>query len=343
LKEFNSEINVIEGVYQIKIDVPFDVKYVCTYLFKIDESYILIDAGFNYGNWDKLFFSALNEIGINIEEIKFCIISHEHLDHSGLIIKLKRKNPNMKILMHDITNDLMKWETNNTNLKDIEELARSTADQMIKYGISEKQGQRIIQFFTMWPKMRKYHEPDGILHDNDEISFNSNKLKIIWTPGHALGHVCVFDVNNKFLFSGDHVLSRISPHIGNFLINPEVTKKYENYDFNNILDLYLKSLDRIDTLNAKIIFPGHQDIIYDPKKRIGEIKQHHENRLFEIMSVIKGNPLTPFRISQMHFGEDLDEMNSYMALTEVLGHLIYLENQGRVKKIEKNGKIYFES
>jgi hypothetical protein len=53
--------------------------------------------------------------------------------------------------------------------------------------------------------------------------------------------------------------------------------------------------------------------------------------------------MTPFKISQIHFGTDLDEMNSFMALSEVLGHLIYLENQGKVQKYEKSGKIYYKS
>jgi hypothetical protein len=36
-------------------------------------------------------------------------------------------------------------------------------------------------------------------------------------------------------------------------------------------------------------------------------------------------------------------MNSFMALSEVLGHLFYLEYQGIVQKSEKSGKIYYKS
>ncbi|MCK4287193.1 MAG: hypothetical protein KAX18_13370, partial [Candidatus Lokiarchaeota archaeon] len=85
-----------------------------------------------------------------------------------------------------------------------------------------------------------------------------------------------------------------------------------------------------------------QEIIYDPHKRISEIKEHHKNRLADISRVIKDNPLTPLRISQLHFG-DLDDANSYLALSEVLGHLFFLENQELVKSVEKNGKILYYS
>ena len=82
-------------------------------------------------------------------------------------------------------------------------------------------------------------------------------------------------------------------------------------------------------------------IIYNPHERILQIKEHHKNRLAEISSVIKDNPITAYKLSQIHFGEDLDEMNSYMALSEVLGHLLYLQAQDKVKKIEKNGKFLY--
>ena len=111
----------------------------------------------------------------------------------------------------------------------------------------------------------------------------------------------------------------------------------------NILNLYLKSLDRIDKLNPNIIFPAHQNIIFDSSKRILEIKEHHEKRLSEISNLIKQKPLTPFEISQIHFGTELDEINSFMALSEVLGHLFYLEDLGKIDKFEKNGKVYSKS
>lgn len=336
---FNSEINKIEDVHQIKIDVPWSVKNVSVYLFDHNGSKILFDSGFKMANWSKLFFSALSNIGISVQDINYCFISHNHTDHVGLAPTLKKKNPNLKILMHDITNETLKWETDDEKLYEIEKEARKITDQMIQYGFNENQSERAVQFLSYWPKLRQYQKPDIILHDGDKIL---NDLEIIWTPGHSFGHICLFNTKNKFLFCGDHILSRITPHIGNYIIPKFLTEQYKGYDFNNILRHYLDSLDRIDNLNPKIIFPAHQDIIYEPHKRISEIKDHHKNRLTEISRVIKDNPLTPLRISQLHFG-DLDDTNSYLALSEVLGHLFFLENQELVKSVEKNGKILYYS
>jgi glyoxylase-like metal-dependent hydrolase (beta-lactamase superfamily II) len=341
--DLKSEISEIDNnVIRFKIDFPpFEgLTFVCMYLLKIDSSLVLIDAGLHFSDWKKKFFAGLKEFDIAIKDIEYCVITHDHIDHIGLVKILKRKNPDMQILMHKITHDLIKWSTDVKNNAEVEKSATELAERMIRFGISVEKGDRIIQFFSNFHKLINYCKPDRILYDNDEILFNSNKLKVIWTPGHAAGHICIFDTDNKYLFSGDHILSRITPHIGSFMMNPALSNEY---DLTNILDYYLKSLDKIDNLNPKIIFPAHQEVIYNPHERISEIKQHHDNRLHEISNIIKNNPLTPFRISQLHFGKDLSEINTFLAISEVISHLIYLELQGKLERIEKNGKILFVS
>ena len=109
MNEFKSELSNIEGVYRFKIDVPYDVKFVCAYLFKLGDKNILFDAGLDFGNWSKSFFSLLEDTGISIKEIDYCIVSHHHVDHIGLLKKFKRENPNLQILMNEITNNVLNW------------------------------------------------------------------------------------------------------------------------------------------------------------------------------------------------------------------------------------------
>ena len=340
MPSLKSEVNEIEGVGQIKIDVPFGVKFVSSYIFEIDNKTILIDAGLNSKSWIKIFLERLKDLKKTIADIDVCIITHSHIDHIGLMGVLRKKNPDAKIYMHNITQKILEWETDKSNLEDIEQQAIKLSHQFTRYGLSEDQRKRIVQFFTYWPKLRNYQKPDGVLHDGNIILKN---LEIIWTPGHSFGHICVFNRDKKHLFSGDHVLSRITPHIGNFMVPEFITKQYNNYNFSNVLDQYLQSLDRINDLNVRVIFPGHQEIIYNPQERINQIKDHHDKRLADISKVIKDKPMTPYRISKIHFGEDLDEINSFLALSEVLGHLLYLEDKEQVKTIEKNGQILYYS
>ncbi len=340
LSSFKSELNEYDGVHQIKIDVPFGVRFVSLYLFKIAEKTVLIDAGFNQKSWMKIFFKRLSELNMTLKDIDTCIITHSHIDHIGLSAILREKNPEVEILMHDITQNILEWETDKKNLEEIEQEAVNVSFQLKRFGLSEVQRKRIVQFFTLWPTLRLYQKPDRVLHDGDIVL---KDLEIIWTPGHSFGHICVFNKKKKHLFSGDHVLSRITPHIGNFVIPEFISKQYSNYNFDNVLDQYLVSLDKIDSLNPKVIFPGHQEIIHNPHERIEQIKDHHNKRLEEISKLIKDKPMTPYKISKIHFGKDLDEINSFLALSEVLGHLLYLEDKEQVKTIEKNEQILYYS
>ena len=59
MSKFKSELNKIDDVYQIKIDVPFQVKFVCCYILKIKGKNVLIDAGFNSPAWKKIFLQEI--------------------------------------------------------------------------------------------------------------------------------------------------------------------------------------------------------------------------------------------------------------------------------------------
>ena len=173
-----SEVNKIEGLYQIKIDVPFLVKFLCLYLFKVADKNVLIDAGLNLGTWKKSLLAAFNKIDLSLHDIDYCIISHIHIDHISMVKILKQENPEIKILMHDITHDLLKWETTDTNLKEYEQEAKNLAKKLIKHGISEEQGKTVVQFLKHWPKYLHYQKPDILVYDRDILFDN---LEVIWT------------------------------------------------------------------------------------------------------------------------------------------------------------------
>jgi glyoxylase-like metal-dependent hydrolase (beta-lactamase superfamily II) len=186
----------------------------------------------------------------------------------------------------------------------------------------------------------EYIEPDLLLNNDDRII--DGELQIVHSPGHSVGHICIYYPNKNILFSGDHILSKITPHLGTLVIpGAEEFNKKNNYE--NILEHYLRSLDRIDELNSRIILPGHEQIIYDPHKRITAIKNHHQNRLYEISKIIENNPITPLQIALHHFGDDLDLMNQILAISETLVHLDYLEIQNKVHKTEKDGLLLYWS
>ena len=66
----------------------------------------------------------------------------------------------------------------------------------------------------------------------DEIETALGPLEVIWTPGHAPGHVCLYLQQSRTLISGDHLLEKITPNIAWF-------------EGRDNLRQYLASLERI--------------------------------------------------------------------------------------------------
>ncbi len=355
IKKFISEImnlidfeyyNVhdIDGIKQINIGYSMIVSL---YIFKVENNLILIDAGHSMQYWKNAFYKALKDINIEVEDIDYCFVTHEHPDHTGMIDELKRINPNIKICMHEIAFKLAKQRLKMEDYNDPLKRFNQMRSQLIKNGMTEEElnsfSQRSGGRPGPGPMRFDYVEPDMILHDNETLF--DGQLKILHTPGHSAGCICILYLpkgqNRRILFTGDHILSDTTPNL-NALMIPGAEKFNEEHDFKDILDHYLKSLDRIDKLDPDIILAGHDEIIPDPHKRITEIKNHHQNRLYEISNIVCNNPLPSYQISMRHW-EDLEGINKIFAIGECIVHLNYLEYRGIVQKEEKKGVIYFSS
>ncbi len=331
------KVNSLEGINQINIGFS---NIVSLYLFTIKDKVVLIDAGYSMKYWQNAFYKALNELQINLEDVDYCIITHEHPDHTGLVAELKRVNPDVKICMHKIAHELAKLRDDWIKNINLEERVKERGELLISYGLEKEEVDLIIQRFGTGRMRFEYIKPDLLLNDDDRIV--DGELQIVHSPGHSVGHICIYYPKKGILFSGDHILSKITPHLGTLVI-PGASEFNKKNNYVNILKLYLGSLDRIDELNSRIILPGHEQIIYDPHERITAIKNHHQNRLYEISKIIQNNPITPLQIALQHFGDDLDQMNKILAISETLVHLDYLEFQNKVQKIEKNGTILYWS
>ncbi|MFW9821426.1 MAG: MBL fold metallo-hydrolase [Candidatus Thorarchaeota archaeon] len=331
------EVSSINGINQINIGFSNIIRL---YHFTIKDKNVLIDAGYSWKYWQNAFYKALKELGTKIEEIDYCIITHEHPDHIGLVKTLMEANPDVKIGMHETAYELAKLREEMNTANNIEDSVKERAELLISYGVPKGEVDLMMQRFARGGMGFEFVEPNLLLKNNDRII--DGELLIVHSPGHSVGHICIYYPKKGILFSGDHILSNITPHLGTLVI-PAAEEFNKRNNFENILEHYLNSLDRIDELNSRIILPGHEQIIYDPHKRITEIKNHHQDRLYDISRIIENNPLPPLQIALQHFGEDLDQMNRILAISETLVHLDYLEFQHKVHKTKKKGILLYWS
>jgi len=165
----------------------------------------------------------------------------------------------------------------------------------------------------------------NILQDGDEIIAGDYCFKCVSTPGHSLGHTCLYEPDKKVLVAGDHILIDITPHIQCWS------------DEQDPLQNYLASLDKVKDMEIDLVLPGHRRLITDHKARIAELKEHHATRLREVLSILGSDPRNAFQVaSRMTWDIDCDSWENFpkaqkwFATGEGIAHLRYLQRKGLV-------------
>ncbi len=117
--------------------------------------------------------------------------------------------------------------------------------------------------------------PTMILKDNDVIDIGGRSIQVLHTPGHSPGHMCFFEKERGYLFTGDLVYKDTL-----FAYYPSTDPK-----------AYLKSIERVATLPVKKVFPAHHSLNIHPEILIrmrdafrqleSEGKLHHGSGTFK--------------------------------------------------------------
>ena len=175
-----------------------------------------------------------------------------------------------------------------------------------------------------------------ILKEGNEIVISDYVFKCIETPGHTWGHMCLYEPDKRIFIAGDHILKDITPAI---------TLWSDEW---NPLKEYLESLDKVYKLDIETVLPGHGAIFRNCKERIKELKDHHQKRLGEIISILEKGRKSAFQVaSQMKWDTIYSSWSMYPVLQkwfatgETISHLKYLEAKGLVRKEMKSHNILF--
>jgi glyoxylase-like metal-dependent hydrolase (beta-lactamase superfamily II) len=148
-------------------------------------------------------------------------------------------------------------------------------------------------------------------------------LKAVLTPSYTPGHVVY--VADFGVFTGDHVLPKIMPNISWHPI----------LGFDPLRE-YLQSIRKVAWNTGA--FPAHGDEIPDLSNRVAELLSRHERRLADVVKILK-EPMTTYQIVQ-RMAWDAGPFEQFDVYNKIIGeaysHLLYLEEQGAVRRIEKD-------
>jgi glyoxylase-like metal-dependent hydrolase (beta-lactamase superfamily II) len=107
-----------------------------------------------------------------------------------------------------------------------------------------------------------------------------------------------------------------------------------------MLPAYLRSLRRVAALAPAIAYPGHGAPIGNPVARVDEILSHHEARKTRLAEMLVGRSWTLRELAETWY-PNLELFNLFLALSEVVGHLDLLEDDGRVVIERRDGVLHY--
>jgi glyoxylase-like metal-dependent hydrolase (beta-lactamase superfamily II) len=172
----------------------------------LDEQACIVDAG--TGSYHAKIKDTIQRY-VDLNSVIFIIATHEHFDHTGGIEYLSKICPHAQVCMH-------------------------------KNCMCSLQRKRQGTYTTMGGQMPPVHR---ILKDGDFIEWGSSRLEVIYTPGHSLGSICLYDKKTETLISGDLI----------FYPGDVGRTDLEGGDINALVD----SLKKLLKLKIKNIYPGH--------------------------------------------------------------------------------------
>ena len=315
---------VLPNLFRNKIPLPDSpLKYLNSYIIKDSARSLIIDTGLNRTECLEAMQKGLDTLGIDLSRSDI-FITHLHADHFGLISELATDSTNIFFSRPD--KELMEsWE----GFGAMAEYAGQNGfpENELKAAIDNHPG---FKFGSDWiPDLK-------VLDDGDVIDVGAYHFKCVATPGHTMGHTCLYEPNKKVLVAGDHILNDITPNIQCWS------------DTGNHLKHYLASLDKVDKLEVDLVLPGHRRLIDNPSARIKELKKHHARRLNEVLAILRKGTMTAFEIAS-HMSWDIDckhwdqfpVAQKWFATGEAISHLRYLEEEAKVVRTRIANTIKF--
>ncbi len=327
-------MEIMPGIYQFRLPVlPFLREDTNVYLIRGDEGWLLLDVGWDTPQAIAALEQQLREVGLEFKDISQIVITHAHPDHYGMAAKIKQFS-HAALVMHQ-----KEIEYVETRYIKIDALVKETTEWLRLNGVPEeelsaqsKSLQSLLDYVT--PIM-----PDTVLMGGELISTGPFQLQVLWTPGHAPGHICLYEQEKRVLFSGDHILPITTTNVGiHFSANAAS------------LDDYLDSLAKMKKLDVDLILPAHEHIFRGLQQRIEELRYHHQERDAALAATLTGEPKTAYQIAtkipwMVEFAgvgwPDLSPLNRRLAIGETLSHLQSLMLRGEVQTITKDRLIFY--
>ncbi len=324
----------VENITAISIPVPDVSNLITVNLYAVGSGPVtLIDTGLKAPGSLGYVHSELRKRGQDLDDIERIIITHGHMDHFGLAAGIRRAvNHPIECFIHNED----QWQVSSENFG--REMWSEEADALMAMaGLPEEQKKKVRKRFAGFREMGDPLDEVSVFEEGREFEGQGYQLKVIHTPGHTPGSCCIYECEQKILFSGDTLIKHITP-------NPLVVIKRNGLREPGYKSLkaYSRSLDRLAGLDIKYVFTGHGEYIGDLPGLISTYKRHHRERMELVWKALHNRARTPYEIigDVIH---EVPEGDMFLATSEILVHLEILIEEERAELVDPGPPALYHS
>jgi glyoxylase-like metal-dependent hydrolase (beta-lactamase superfamily II) len=326
------------GIHRLSIPTPFAVGRVNCYLIE-DEPLTLIDTGPNSGKSLDELERALAGHGRRIEDLELIVITHQHMDHLGLVDILARRSEARVAALDLLAPYLADFRS---SAKADDEFAHT---MMRRHGIPADMAAVLGAVGAAFRAFGSGAQVTTELRDGDDLKLRDRTFRVLHRPGHSPSDTVFWDEERAMLIAGDHLLAHISS-------NPLIARPIDGSAWaagadggppprpKALLD-YLDSLAATRDMPVDMVLSGHGEPVTDHVALIDERLRLHRRRAEKIARLLEPGPLTAYEVALRMWG-NVALTQAYLTLSEVLGHLDLLAREGTVRERERDGTAVFE-
>jgi len=314
-RELGRGERVLPGLWRLRLPLPWPgVPHCNAWAIAAGSGIVLVDTGMHEPGSMAQLERALDQANLRVEHVRLLAVTHAHSDHWGQAAPICER-AGCELWMHPNHQHATRAAADpGLALARRIEVGRQSGvppEALARYAERAKE---------MRPGIARVIEPDRALVAGVEIETDLGTWTVYETPGHAPSHVCLHQPERRVLISGDHVLGRISLF----------------YDYGWTPDPvgeFLRSLDVVDRLDARLCVSGHGKPFVDVHGHIEGNRQLVRQRLDAVRAAVAGEPRTAVEVAPSVYDHPLDERNASWWLPETLSYLRHLELLGLVEPV----------
>jgi glyoxylase-like metal-dependent hydrolase (beta-lactamase superfamily II) len=311
--------DIAPGVRWLRMSLPFALDHINLWLLDDGPGWTIVDCGITSdatkAAWEQVFAGALQG-----KPVVRVIATHMHPDHIGLA--------------HWLTDrwDCRLW-VSATDYNGARVASQSTtgfggeraAAFFASHGLTDPEAVAKVRARANYYAGMVPAVPPAFrrLMNGMTVAVGAHDWRCIAGYGHAPEHMALYCEGLKLLISGDMVLPRISTNVSVYDLEPEADS----------LSLYLDSLSRYEPLPADtLVLPSHGKPFRGLHARIRQLREHHDERLADVMSACRAKPCSAADLLPVLFKRTLDLHQTTFAMGEAVAHLHALWYSGQLRR-----------